>query len=208
MTKSAFTIMELTAIIVVLGILAMVAMPRLQRDLRQELKDNILSAIRYTQHLALTDDKCNPYDAKWQMRLWKISFSTSKISNRAFFYTISSDINQNGYVSKNESAIDPSNGKYMYNSNANTTIDRDESSTIFIGKRFGVNKIDFSGGCSSVHHIAFDHYGRAYSGVNKAKNLFAKYMKFDCLITIYFADTNIEPLKITIQKESGYVSAD
>jgi len=183
----------------------MVAMPRLQRDLRQELKDNIISAIRYTQHLALMDNKVNPYDDKWQMRLWKISFSTSNLSNRAFFYTVSSDRNQNGYVSKNESAIDPSNGKYMYNSNANTMVHDDESPTVFIGKQFGVNDMNFSGGCSSVHHIAFDHYGRPYSGVNRAKNLFAKYMDLDCLITMSFADEDIEPLKITIYRESGFV---
>ena len=199
---------ELVMSIVVLSILAMLAMPRLQRDLRQELKNNILSAIRYTQHLALIDSKTNPYDEKWQMKLWKISFSTSKISNRAFFYTVSSDRNQNGHVSKNECAIDPSNGKYMYNSNANTTIGNDESPIVFIGKRFGVNGMDFSGGCSSVHHIAFDHYGRPYSGVNKAKNLFAKYMKFDCLITMSFVDSDIKPLKITIHKESGCVTVE
>ncbi len=206
--SSAFTMIELIFAIIVVGILASVAIPRLDRDLRQELIDNILSAIRYTQHLALIDDKTNPYNEKWQMRLWKISFSRSSISNKAFFYTISSDLNQNGSVSKNETAIDPSNGKRMYNSNADTTIQKDESSVVFIGKRFGVNSIDFAGGCARVHHIAFDHYGRPYNGVNKAKNLFAKYMKKDCRITMGFVDTDKKPIKITIHKESGYVTVD
>lgn len=206
--SSAFTMIELIFAIIVIGILALVAMPRLERDFRQELADNLLSAMRYTQHLALIDDKTNPYDDKWQMKLWKISFSRSTLSNKAFFYTISSDSNQNGAVSKDESAIDPSNGKYMYNSNGNTTIQNDESSTIFIGKKFGVNSMKFVGGCASVHHIAFDRYGRPYSGVNKSKNLFAKYMKKDCHITIGFVDTDIKPIILTIRKESGYVTLD
>ena len=94
-------------------------------------------------------------------------------------------------------------GGYNY-----TMINDDESPTVFIGKQFGVNDINFSGGCSSVHHIAFDHYGRPYSGVNKAKNLFAKYMDLDCLITMSFVDEDIEPLQITIYRESGFVSAN
>jgi len=58
--KSAFTMIELILVIVVLGILAALAMPRVDRDSRQEAADNILSAIRYTQHLALMDNKTNP----------------------------------------------------------------------------------------------------------------------------------------------------
>ena len=95
----AFTMLELVFVIVVLGILAALALPRMDRDLRQEAKDNILSAIRYTQHLALMDDKTNPTDANWQNKLWKITFSSST-DNLANFYTVSSDSNGNGAVVK------------------------------------------------------------------------------------------------------------
>lgn len=60
MKHPAFTMIELVFVIVVLGILSALAMPRIDRDLRQEAKDNILSSIRYTQHLALIDEKTNP----------------------------------------------------------------------------------------------------------------------------------------------------
>jgi len=213
--RPAFTMIELVFVIVVLGILAALALPRLERDLRQEARDNLLSAIRYTQHLALIDDKTNPTDTtdpaypNWQRKLWKISFSTSD-DNLANFYTISSDLNGNGAVSKNETAIDPVNGKYMYNVGGDTTIDADESPNIFIGKTYGVimKNANFSGGCANAQHIAFDHLGRPHNGVGGATNNYSTYMATDCNIIIEFADTSIQDLNITIATETGQVTID
>jgi len=120
--KPAFTMIELVLVIVVLGILAALVMPRLDRDLRQEAKDNILSAIRYTQHLALIDDKTVPGTA-WQANLWKISFN----SNTS--YTISSG---------STIALDPINGKAMDGTSPNT----------LIGKKYSVDGV--TGTCTTV----------------------------------------------------------
>ena len=206
MKKPAFTMLELVFVIVVLGILAALAMPRLDRDLRQEAKDNILSAIRYTQHLALNDDKTNP-TTNWQKTLWRITFSTSG-NNLANFYTVSSDTDQDGSVDKAESAIDPVNGKYMYNVGGNTVIDSDESPNIFIGKKYGVNSMTFTGGCANAQHIAFDHLGRPHNSLGAATNNYSQYMTSDCTIQFGFADNSITPLTVTIATETGYVSAD
>jgi len=207
MKHSAFSMIELVLVIVVLGILAALAMPRLERDLRQEAKDNLLSAIRYTQHLALIDDKTDPFDTSWQKKLWKITFSTSTLGNMAFFYTISSDINKNGSISKNETAIDPANGKHMFNTNGNPTIGSDESPNIFIGKKYGIISMTFNGGCSA-QHIAFDQLGRPHNGLGSATNSYSQYMTSDCRITVGFTNTNITPIIITIATETGYVSAN
>ena len=135
MKKPAFTMLELVMVIVVLGILAALAIPRLDRDLRQEAKDNILSAIRYTQHLAMNDDKTVPGTA-WQSNLWKISFQSD-----GSFYTISSGSN---------AALDPIDGKAMNGTSPNT----------LIGKKYSVNSI--SGGCSTV---GFDNLGRPFTNM-------------------------------------------
>ena len=79
--RQAFTMLELVIVITVLGILAALAIPRMQRDLRQEAADNLVSAIRYTQHLAMMDDKTDPGNSMWQRRYWHIRFSTMTVTN-------------------------------------------------------------------------------------------------------------------------------
>ena len=206
--KPAFTMLELVFVIVVLGILAAMAIPRMDRDLRQGAKDNILAAIRFTQHLALVDNKTDPTDPNWQRKLWTIRFSDAS-DNLATFYTVSSDADASGTIIKNETAIDPTDGKFMYNANADTTIGDDESPNIFIGKHYGISTMSFAGGCSAAQkHIAFDHLGRPHNGVETATNDYGTYMTTDCNITIAFIDTSITPLTITVASETGYASGD
>ena len=174
----AFTLIELVFVIVVLGILAALALPRMDRDLRQEAKDNLLSAIRYTQHLALNDDKTDPFDASWQDKLWNISFASDGSD-----YNISSDTNV---------AIDPANGKPM---------DGTGSPNVLIGKKYGVSGIT---GCGGL--IAFDHLGRPFTALT-ATNNYSAYMPANCTIAVTFQG-GITPLNITIATETGYVSGD
>ena len=176
MKKPAFTMLELVFVIVVLGILAALAMPRLDRDLRQEAKDNILSAIRYTQHLALIDDKTVPGTA-WQANLWKIAFDSDGSS-----YTISSGAT---------AALDPINGQAMDGTSPNT----------LIGKKYSVDSV--SGNCSTV---GFDNLGRPFTTM--AGSTYAGYMDLDCNIIISFEQTGLTDLTITIEAETGHVSAD
>ena len=200
MRKSAFTMLELVMVIIVIGIISSLALPRISRDISQEASDIVLSAIRYTQHLALMDDKTNPTDGNWQQKLWQIQFSNS---GGKWFYTISSDTNQDQVVDKEETAVDPVNGKRFYNENSDDTIDLDDSPNVFLSQKFEINSVDFTGvGCSSKKQIAFDHLGRPFSNIDNATNDFAKYMSTDCKITIGFDGS--ADVKIIIKKETGY----
>ncbi len=158
MKKTAFTMIELVLVIVVIGILAALAMPRLDRDLRQEAKDNLLSAIQYTQHLALIDDKTAPGTA-WQANLWKIAIGSTS-------YTISSNNGAN-------IALDPINGLAMDGTSPNT----------LIGKKYSVNGI--SGTCGNA--VAFDNLGRPFTGT-LAGSSYANYLLSDCTIIVSFSE--------------------
>ena len=204
--KRAFSMIELVLAIVVIGILASLAIPRMERDRQLEAIDNILSAIRYTQHLALVDDKRVPTESDWQKRLWSIRFANT--TNQDAYYVIGSDTNKNGTLSKEECAVDPANGKYFYRPNT-YNLSADESPSTSIGKKYGINKITFSGGCKDVKHIGFDRFGRPHVGLSSAKNDYSTYMVDDCNITFEYVDST-PGFTVTIEAETGYtfISAD
>jgi len=206
MKRSAFTMIELILVIVVLGILASLAIPRMDRDLRQEAQANIVSALRYTQNLALSDNKTNPRTTDWQKTLWQLRF---RPVGTKWYYTISSDASKEGGVDKVETAIDTSNGKRMYNDTSDYTIDADESPNIFLTKKYGINSIVLS--CDSdgaAQHIAFDHLGRPHANISSTtSNDYATYLQTDCNITVGFENTNIANLIITVEAETGNISA-
>ncbi|MEY3090450.1 MAG: hypothetical protein RL113_766 [Pseudomonadota bacterium] len=201
--KKAFTLLELVFVIVVLGILAALAIPRMERDLRQEAADNILSAIRYTQHLALNDDKTNPFISDWQKSFWTIRFSDSR-----YQYIIGSDMDREGNIDKSEAAIDPISGKYIYNNSTDPA--EDESPDIFLNKKYGIDSIAITGcsvasGSSSALHIAFDHLGRPFRGVSVATNNYGRYVTQDCTLTFSASDSfPDQPIVIKIIRETGY----
>ena len=213
--RPAFTMIELILVIVVLGILASIAMPRLDRDLKQEAADNILSSIRYTQHLALLDYKHKFDDPKWQQRFWRIVFSTCSDSDR--FYMVGADDNMesssNALFDRNESAIDPANGKPMFwigGDDCSTGGDGTVSKNIFISKLYSITQVTPGGGCSSAAHIAFDHLGRPHHGANFTQSgdsvathpIYSGYMQTACTFTFTLSDG--ETFDISIEPESGY----
>jgi len=198
---SAFTMIELVFVIVVLGILAALALPRFDRDLRQEAADNVLSSIRYTQHLALNDDKTDPFDTNWQQKLWSIHFTTATSGS---YYTVSSDLDKSGLpAEKSETAIDPVNGKYMYHHH-NNPVQGNESPNLLIGKKYGIGSIDFTGTGCSQKHIAFDQLGRPHNSIGSASNDYSTYMNTDCNITFNFTGNVATSFNIIIKKETGY----
>jgi len=195
MKRAAFTMIELVFVIVVIGILAALAMPRLDRDLRQEAADSILSSIRYTQHLALTDNKHNYAQSDWQKALWQISFSQSSGS---WSYTIGTDMNYNGSLATTEAAIDPSNGQLMHSSATNA------SPNILLTKKYGINTITFNN--CGTSDIAFDNLGRPHKGVSSATNAYVTYINSgNCQITFNSPGFDSSFI-IEIQQETGHAS--
>ena len=200
--RYAFTMIELVMVIVVLGILAPLAMPRLDRDLKQAAADSILSSIRYTQHLALVDDMHERNNPKWQQKFWKIMFAECN-NDSGFTYRIGSNktMSNGGTFKKKEAAIDPINGKPIYGTNSNCGSPA-TNPNVLLGKKYGISSIDTTH-CGNHSHIGFDHLGRPHQGFGASTSPnYASYMSTQCILK--FGLTSGEDFNISIQPETGY----
>ena len=203
--KLAFTMLELVFVIVVMGLMTSLAIPRLERDHLQDAAVQILQDIRYTQHLALMDDKTNPTQANWQRSFWMIRFA--KYGDK-WIYQIGSNMDLGANIDQNESAIDPTTRKLFYSNDAN--IDSGESPRIFISDKFGVTNVDFTtcspitgrNGINGSQHIGFDYLGRPHKGIFGATNDYGSIMQEDC--TIKFTMSDNQEFNITIERETGH----
>lgn len=218
MKKPAFTMLELVIVIVILGILASLALPRMERDLKQEAADNILSAIRYTQHMALTDNVTDPSKTHWQKAFWR--FGIEGCSDNGIFYYIGADKNREGNIDDGEEAIEPSSGLRINGLNTkpcegDLAEQTEASPDIFITKKYGISdgNVVFSGcNASTGKYIGFDNLGRPHRGfVQNAAGLggatspdFSSLCTTDMTITLTFDDASISDISITIEKETGY----
>ncbi len=212
MKRAAFTMIELLLVIIVLGILASLALPRMDRDTRQHAADNLLSAIRYTQHLALMDNVVDSKDDNWQRAFWRIGFENCENGNGLFYYIGSDNFNKEGNINHaQEAAVDPTNGKKMMGANdesCDTGPNNSASPNIFLTHNYGIvdkDDIVFTGSCSNAKYIGFDHQGRPHQ-VFTASNTpnYSSILKSDCNITVNFDNTDIAPFSIIITKETGY----
>lgn len=218
MKKPAFTMLELIMVIVVLGILAALAIPRMDRDIRQEAGDNILSAIRYTQHMALIDNVTNTSNPRWQQAFWRFGFEGC--SDDGMFYYVAADKDMGGNIDANEAAIDPKNGLRIMGLNnkpCESSIEEQigASPDIFITKNHSIRDggITFTNcGNGSGKYIGFDHMGRPHRGFadnasgvgGSIKPDYASVITTDCVITLDFNDASFDDMKIQISKETGY----
>ncbi len=193
--KTAFTMIEAIIVIVVMGIIAAVAIPRLENDSRQEVADQILSDIRYTQHLALTDDVTNPNNVNWQRAFWSIRFVND---GGNWIYGIGSDKDLGGNFNGNEYAIDPLSGLPM-NGN-NTSNDSSVSPKTKIFKK-GISAIAFSAPCGGST-IGFDRFGRPHQGFfGSTSPNYNSVLNAACNITFTHPNGNFI---IRINPETGY----
>jgi prepilin-type N-terminal cleavage/methylation domain-containing protein len=209
--KKAFTMIELVLVIVVLGILAALAMPRIDRDLKQEAADTILSNIRYAQHLALIDYKHMFNNAKWQQRFWHIVFGTCSTSDNTYFFMLGSDDNMgdsdNTYFAEDEAAIDPQTEKPLFWTNGQACSDSSVTSSsapqIFISRKYGVKSISSSGSCANALHIGFDHLGRPHHGFGTSSQPnYSTVIHQACTFSFTMSDDST--FSISIQPETGY----
>ena len=173
--KKAFTMLELVVVIVVIGIIAAAALPRINDDHIAEAADQVMSHIRYTQHLAMQDSKFDPTDARWFRKRWSITFTRASFcegANEWRYSVYHDDGDATGNLnSANEVARDPLDpNKFMSSgwagiSDANCA---NVSSKYNLATKFGITNVQFRGVCgqAGLQTLSFDEFGRPMRSVS------------------------------------------
>ncbi|MFT5836015.1 MAG: prepilin-type N-terminal cleavage/methylation domain-containing protein [Sulfurimonas sp.] len=225
--KKAFTMIELVFVLVVIGILAAVMIPNMQSTKLREAAIQVVSHIRYTQHLAMVDDKFDSKDNDWYQERWRIRFkkdlvysilTPSGTTSNVWAYTIYSDNSHDGNPNLSEMAINPLNANQYLSGGYNDTLHLDDEKSMKemrLGTKYGIHEVSFSGGCrSDILYIYFDHLGRPFNSMNTtspyelASTGWHKLLTSECKISLCegtctgtSSDTEVV---ISIHPETGY----
>lgn len=229
--KKAFTLVELVFVVVVIGILAFALWPTKQPTQALEAARQIVAHIRYTQHLALNDDKFATHTdtgstdsiAKdWYKRLWRITFSNLTANKDckiggwqyAVYQNIAGDLSDSGQPNGTiEAARNPAQaGKVL--SACYSGLSTNTSDELNLSQTYKIENIDFSEFAtdSRIQGIIFDELGRAYpSGdFSQAYNNGKKFKLGDNnsygRITLSAKDGSVA--KILVFAETGYACVE
>ena len=201
--KKAFTMMELIFVIIVIGILAAVAIPRTGSNKLQEAATQVLSHIRYTQHLAMVDDKFDSNDPTWYRERWQIRFRRN--GGTSGYVIFSDSVNTQGNVNNGERAIDPLTKEGIDGFLDYKEADLTRSYSV-VGDNTGIVQSCFSADGSLVTAnrgvFSFDHLGRPYSGVSNSASVTQYLILGNCDLTL--RDTSGATVVIRVHPETGY----
>ena len=225
--KKAFTMLELIFVIVIVGILSFIAASSFQRNTLREAADQLVSHIRYTQHLAMIDDKFDPKDSQWFYERWTLRIKKDLVYAGVYVpngtytdkwsYMVYSDTSHDGNPNLSEMAKNPLNNTQYLSGGYNNTLHFQDSSSmksLRLGEQYGVKDITFGGGCrSNVLYVHFDYLGRpmnSFPTINPyelAAPGWHKLLTSKCQITLCDKDcTDVTSQKviIAIEPETGY----
>lgn len=214
MKRSAFTMLELVFVIIVIGILAVLAMPDFKSNQLQRAAEQVAAHIRYTQHLAMVDDRFDPSNPQWYSQMWVLWIrhvhDVNNGGENEWFYEIFSDRSNDGDSTAAEEATDPLTGETLGNGTFNNTVD--DGKVINLTRQYGITNVIFAGGNNTINsnqpRVSFDNLGRPYRDTDPNPPTVDNWR--DYLIT---SDMNITLVHksegnatIIVHPETGYVS--
>ena len=199
-SKAAFSMLELILVIVILGFIAALGLPRLENDPLREAADQLVRHIRYTQQLAMNDNKSDASQSVWYASNWQIWF---RIFNGKYYYEIFSDVNQETNSNSSEEAKDPLTGKNL--GNGDNGVGLPDNNDVNLTGKYNITQMTFSANCKYGQggKLAFDALGRPYGDVSySATQPFYKFLTTQCLITLQHGSGR--SADITVIPETGY----
>lgn len=207
--KTAFSFIEVILVVFLLGILSTFVFPKIQKDNVLLAANQVAMHLRYTQYLALLDDKSN-LGEQWYKRYWRLFFHSGLVGDskeHEWRYTVFSDDGRfsGNPNSMNQIANDPANiGKKLTSGfNAQSYKDSRISPNLNLSKTFGIKNITFKDCGAKNQTISFDNYGAPSGTVKSAKSPFSRRFAKNCIITLY--DKNGKNYSIVVHAVSGFV---
>lgn len=182
--KKAFTMIELVFVIVVIGILAAAIIPNTRTNPVQEAAIDLVSKIRYVQHLGMVDDKFDASNSTWMANRWQIVFNGTGSE-----YSITHLNIDDGVVSTPTFAKNPMNKK--------------DIKDISLTDKYNVT-VALTGSCNAQINIAFDHLGRPMTGDisdDTTAYISGQLITAPCIVTL---SNGSESVDINITEETGY----
>ena len=182
---------ELVFVIVIVGILSSVISSSFERNTLREAADQVVSHIRYTQHLAMVDDKFVPnpemskestqarkskHAQEWFRGRWQIRFHRTVDTAVVWSYSIFSDtlgtVSYGGEPDEGELAKSPQNPQqYLTGGFSGGVVGLDSPQRVkrmALGEKYGIDAIVFSPSCTNnqginqSRRISFDYIGRPF----------------------------------------------
>ena len=226
--KHAFTMIELVFVIVIVGIISVMITPSFQGNNLRQAADQVVSHIRYTQHLAMVDNKFDKNDVGWFRERWQIRFKKDIIngpancndedSSNAWTYMIyANQSHASNNPNNDEIAKNPLNSNELLSGGYNNLLcqnndynpsDQQSMESMRLGDKYGIQNVTFSGGCrSTTKFVSFDYQGRPFNSFPTTLPYEIGSPGWHKLITstcnIALTD-GVDTITILIEPETGY----
>jgi len=197
-SKSAFTMIELVMIIVVVGIIAAAAIPRFSKNPLVEATHQIVSHIRYTQNLAMIDNEYNATDATWYQKQWAIVFDNTGERPYSVCRT-SGGVNT---CNQNWIASDPSHPSKLLQGGTGSS----QTKTMLLKSKYDIDSVTLTCGNAVATALSFDYKGRPHQNLGTATSPSSNLVRTACALVL--TNGAGQSTQINIAPESGMVSID
>ena len=188
MKKSAFTLLELVFVIVIISIMTAVMMPKTNDEPARDAANQLKRHLQYAQHLAMVNDVFDDTNATWIKKRWGVFINT----DQHYAVLHSSD----GSTSSFEYAKDPSS-----HNDLSLTSDITD-----LSEKFAITKVDLKCGGTAKTVITFDNLGRPYSYTNASwasnNTISSGRLTSDCIVKLT-GDGMVSTF--IINKQTGYI---
>ena len=202
--------MEFVFVIIIVGIISSILIKDSKPTKLYEAATQLVSDIKYTQHLAMTDDKFDTSDKDWFKERWQLLFgkSSSKSLNSGgyYAYSIFSDAsgNKSGNPDPKEIAKNPLDSSKVLSGGFSGTLDWEDLSAtkrLNIGYKYNIDNVKQQG--CGAKRISFDHMGRPLKGDSSNwDSSVSGVLTKQCRIILYQGNSSVA---IVIEPETGYI---